>query len=101
MVINFIVIKFTGNIQLVINEIEINKWNRAEGLGINLVPFKTILAYSNDISFGIAFKNILGNIIPFLPMRFLIPMAFPSQRNILKTMGCCLFLISVVGAIIV
>lgn len=93
MVINFIVIKFTGSIQQIINNIEVNKVNREGGLGINLVPFKTIWAYTSDIGFGIALKNVLGNIIPFVPMGFLIPLAFPSQRNIMKTMVSCLFLI--------
>lgn len=93
MVINFIVIKFTGNIQLIINNIQSNKMNREAGLGLNLVPFKTIWAYTSDLGFGIALKNILGNIIPFVPMGFLIPMAFPFQRSLIKTMVSCLFLI--------
>lgn len=91
MVLNFIVIKFNGNIYDVINTIRLNI--ERGGSGVNLVPFRTIGTYISDINFGIALINILGNIIPFVPMGFLIPMAFPSQRNIIKTMISCFLLI--------
>lgn len=97
LVLNFIVIKFNGNIQYVINTIQSNmiRRNRGESF-VNLVPFRTIGTYIGDLSFGIAFMNILGNIIPFIPMGFLIPMVFPSQRNIIKTMiSCFLFILSI------
>ena len=94
LVLNFIVIKFNGDIQHVINTIQSNMWRRDQGgLNANLVPFRTIETYISDLSFGIAFRNILGNIIPFIPMGFLIPMAFSSQRNIIKTMISCFLLI--------
>ena len=87
LVLNFIVVKFNGNIQDVINTIQWNMANRNEGAtGANLVPFRTIKAYISDLSYGISYINILGNIIPFIPIGFLIPMAFPSQRNIIKTL---------------
>jgi len=71
-----------------------NMERRSQGeSGANLVPFRTIKAYIDDIRFGIAFRNILGNIIPFIPMGFLIPAAFPSQRNIVKTLISCFLLI--------
>ncbi|MCM3358045.1 VanZ family protein [Psychrobacillus sp. MER TA 171] len=94
LVLNFIVIKFNGNIQHLINTIQMNMERRAQGeSSANLVPFRTIKAYIDDISFGIAFINILGNIIPFIPLGFLIPAAIPSQRNIIKTMISCFLLI--------
>ena len=93
-VLNFIVIKFNGDIRDVINTIQLNMWRRDQGgLNANLVPFRTIETYISDLSFRIAFMNILGNIIPFIPMGFLIPMGFPSQRNIIKTMISCFLLI--------
>ena len=94
LVLNFIVIKFNGDLQDVINTIQSNMERRNQGeSGANLVPFRTIEAYISDLSFGISFRNILGNIIPFIPMEFLIPMAFPFQRNIIKTMISCFLLI--------
>ncbi|TDY05470.1 UNVERIFIED_CONTAM: glycopeptide antibiotics resistance protein [Lysinibacillus xylanilyticus] len=94
LVLKFIVIKFNGDIQDVINTIQSNMERRDQwGLSANLVPFRTIETYISDLSFSIAFMNIFGNIIPFIPMGFLIPMAFPSQRNIIKTMISCFLLI--------
>ena len=85
--LNFIVIKFNGDLQHVINTIESNMDRRNQGeSAANLVPFRTIETYISDLSFSVAFMNIFGNIIPFIPMGFLLPMAFPSQRNIIKTM---------------
>lgn len=94
MLLIFIVFKFDGSIQMVINTIEMNMYRRElGGLTANLIPFRTIEAYIGDINQGISFVNILGNIIPFIPMGFIIPMAFPSQRNIIKTMFYCLLII--------
>jgi glycopeptide antibiotics resistance protein len=94
MLLIFIVIKFDGNIASVINTIQSNAEWRAEGeSAINLVPFRTIGTYTSNFFSSIAFENILGNIIPFIPMGFIIPMAFPSQRNIIKIMISCLLLI--------
>ncbi len=81
---------FNGNIYSVIATIETNK---DRGLNVNLVPFRTISAYIRDMQYGISLINILGNIIPFIPMGFIIPMAFPFQRNLIKTMSTCLLLI--------
>ncbi|KZN99330.1 VanZ family protein [Bacillus badius] len=94
MLLNFIVIKFNGNINGVIDTIQSNTERRAAGeSAVNLVPFRTIDTYVSDVNSGVPFINILGNIIPFVPMGFIIPLAFPSQRNIIKTMISCLFLI--------
>jgi glycopeptide antibiotics resistance protein len=84
------VIKFDGNILSVINTVEMNKQG---GLSVNFVPFRTIGAYISDIQYGIYLINILGNIIPFIPMGFIIPMAFPFKINLLKTMITCILLI--------
>lgn len=94
MVLNFIVIKFNGNIYAVMNTIEMNMSRRAmDGEGINLVPFRTIGTYITNLSFGVALSNIVGNIIPFIPLGFLLPMAFPSQRKIMRTMVTCFLII--------
>ena len=92
--LNFIVIKFNGDIQDVINTIQSNIIRRNQGESFaNLVPFRTIETYISDLSFSVAFMNIFGNIIPFIPLGFLMPMAFPSQRNIIKTMISCFLII--------
>lgn len=49
----------------------------------NFVPFKTILYYlSGNQSFGIAKENILGNIIAFGPLGFLLPLVFKRLKKI-------------------
>ncbi|PIC84907.1 hypothetical protein CSV72_16415 [Sporosarcina sp. P20a] len=94
LVINFVVVKFNGNINHTINTVLMNIMRRAEGgSNYNLIPFQTVRMYLTDLSFGVAFLNILGNIIPFIPMGFLIPKAFSSQRRMIKTMFTCFLLI--------
>jgi glycopeptide antibiotics resistance protein len=48
------------------------------GLGVpvsmNLIPFKTILPYVGDVSYSkVAIRNLLGNILLFLPFGLLLP----------------------------
>lgn len=94
LVINFVVVKFNGNINHTINTVQMNIMRRAEGgSNYNLIPFQTFRMYLTDLSFGVASLNILGNIIPFIPMGFLIPKAFSSQRRMIKTMFTCFLLI--------
>ena len=90
MLLIFIVFKFNGDVYSVINTIQTNK---DRGVGVNLIPFSTIGAYISDINYSVSINNILGNIIPFIPMGFIIPMAFPSQRNVFKTITSGLLLI--------
>lgn len=45
----------------------------------NYVPFKTILMYlGGHPGWGVALVNLLGNIIPFMPIGFLLPLLFRS-----------------------
>ena len=84
-----VVIKFTGDINIVIDTI---RSNRLQGTGINLVPFRTISSYTGNMN-SLSFFNIFGNIIPFIPMGFLLPMAFTSQRTLKRTMITCFLII--------
>ncbi|PPA70922.1 VanZ family protein [Jeotgalibacillus proteolyticus] len=94
LLLNFVVIKFNGNINELIDTIQSNKQWREQGeAAINLVPFRTFDIYINNINSGFAYKNILGNIIPFIPMGFLIPAAFFSKMKILKTLFSCFVVI--------
>jgi heavy metal sensor kinase len=43
----------------------------------NYVPFKTILSYLRGYpGWGVALVNLLGNIIPFMPLGFLLPLLY-------------------------
>lgn len=100
LVINFVVVKFNGNIHQTIHTMQMNIMRRAEGgSNFNLIPLQTISMYIDDLSFGIALVNIVGNIIPFIPMGFLIPMAFHSQRKMIRTMFSCFLLIITIECI--
>ncbi len=52
---------------------------------INLILFDTIKPYLNMISHQFAFKNIVGNILAFVPLGFFISLLF-FKKNIIKTM---------------
>ncbi|MFI3230757.1 MAG: VanZ family protein, partial [bacterium] len=53
-------------------------------LNINLILFDTIKPYLNMISHQFAFKNIVGNILAFVPLGFFMSILF-FRKNIIKT----------------
>ncbi|OPX46269.1 VanZ like family protein [Ruminiclostridium hungatei] len=59
------------------------RYGRAAGLrGINLIPFSTIMQYlTGYMTTRSVIINLLGNIIAFMPMGFLLPLAFTSVRS--------------------
>lgn len=80
----FVVIKFNGSIDRVISI----KESRDSGYwNYNLYPFRTITRYLEDIFHSYAYMNILGNIAPFVPMGFLIPIISKKYINALKTIS--------------
>ena len=88
----FVVIKFNGSI----DRVELIKASRDLGAwNYNLFPFRTITAYFKNISDSYAYINILGNVVCFVPMVFLIPMNFKKYRNSLKTI--LIFIICIIG----
>jgi glycopeptide antibiotics resistance protein len=49
----------------------------------NFIPFKTILYYlGGNQSFGVAKDNLLGNIIAFGPLGFLLPIVFKRLKKV-------------------
>ncbi|WP_394626993.1 VanZ family protein [Bacillus cereus] len=101
LLINFVVFKFFGNVQDVINMAYDNYTNVHElgGDRANLIPFKTINSYSSTMDIESSFINIIGNIIPFIPLGFLIPIVFPSKRKFIKSMIICLIIIITIEVI--
>lgn len=96
-IINFVVIKFFGNIQSVIDRIEMVRAQKVDGYwNLQLVPFRTITSsinsffrFGTDHPASIAF---IANIILFVPMGFLIPFVL-RKSSFLKTMGISLGII--------
>jgi len=51
--------------------------------GVNFIPFKTILYYlGGNQSFSVAVENILGNILAFSPLGFLLPILFNKYKKL-------------------
>lgn len=61
----------------------------------NLIPFKTILNFIQNIDhigFDVLFYNLAGNVAAFMPLGFLLPMAF-RRLNAVKTYAIAFILI--------
>lgn len=94
LLINFVVFKFFGDINAVKNNIQSSYDNiKMGGSNVNLVPFRTIVSYGSDLHINVFFINIIGNIIPFIPLGFLIPIVFQSNEQFIKTTIVCLGII--------
>jgi len=83
----FVVIKFDGSISSIYERINAINVSRSEGLwNCNLIPFKSISHYWHHISRPHGYQNILGNILPFIPMGILISINFYKLKGIIKTL---------------
>ncbi len=72
-----VTIKFRGSVSALADKICSTEF----GTNYNLVPFKTIGTQLEHISEGWAVINILGNIIPFVPFGFLLPVCFKKTKT--------------------
>lgn len=86
-----VIIKFTGSFSELFAKIESTPF----GTNYNLIPFRSIGEQLNHFSEGWARFNLLGNIIPFVPFGFLLPMisekANSLRRILLFGLGFVLF----------
>ena len=86
LLILFVVIKFDGSINSISDRIDSIKESRSEGFwNYNLVLFRSISHYLLHITSSHGYMNIIGNIVPFIPLGFLIPMNFNKYRTLVKT----------------
>ncbi|MEY8302833.1 VanZ family protein [Anaerosalibacter bizertensis] len=91
----FIAVKFKGSFYELVDRINSIKSNREEGIwNINMAPFRTMKPYLTNFFSMFAFKNILGNILPFIPFGFLLPIAY--NKNFFQVL-----LISFIGIIFI
>jgi glycopeptide antibiotics resistance protein len=85
-------VKFNGSIDRIISI----KENRSAGYwNYNLIPFRSITPYLKNLTDSYAYTNILGNILSFVPLVFLIPIIFKKCRKLVKTISICF--ISIIG----
>lgn len=72
-----IVLKFDGSFEKIISlHHSITENEQSKIKNINVIPFRSILPYLRNITEPYAFKNIMGNILPFLPLGFFISISF-------------------------
>lgn len=80
--------KFNFSINDIMEKIESVSQSRQQGAwNINLIPFQTIssqLHRLNSIPM-IVVKNLVGNIVIFVPFGFLLPMGYERMRKCYKT----------------
>jgi len=88
----FVVLKINGSTE----RIKIIKQSRDAGFwNYNVYPLRTITPYLEDITYTYAYMNILGNIIPFVPLGIFIPIIFKRYRNLKKAL--VIFIICTIG----
>ena len=81
--------KFNLSINSIMEKIDSVRWNREQGAwNSNLVPFRTI---SSQLSLfrsipAIAIKNLVGNIVVFVPFGILLPMGYEKMRKCHRTL---------------
>jgi glycopeptide antibiotics resistance protein len=63
------------------------------GQSFNLIPFESIKLMWRSGDYWLIFKNVIGNILLFFPLGFLMPLVIKRMRSFLKTAGAG-FLIS-------
>jgi glycopeptide antibiotics resistance protein len=72
-----------------INEnIELGYWN------YNLVPFRSIKPYLKNLSNSYAYLNILGNIIPFMPIGLVLPQITSWKHKVI--VRNCIFMLLII-----
>lgn len=80
-----VIIKFRGSISEITNRIE--AYSVPNFVNYNLIPFRSIGVQLKNISEGWARFNLFGNIVPFIPFGFLLPIAFVKINSFWKVVG--------------
>lgn len=62
----------------------------------NLIPFASIFQLMRDTPITVAFENIVGNLVLFIPLGFLLPMLFKQLRRL----GAVLWRMALVSVVI-
>ncbi|MFV0239164.1 MAG: VanZ family protein [Lacrimispora sphenoides] len=82
----FVAIKFNGSFSDITSRVNSIIENRQNGIwNYNLVPFLSIAPQLRRITQWWALRNIMGNIILFIPLGFLIPLIYINAQRFYKT----------------
>lgn len=93
----FVVLKFDGSFERILSLHNSIIENEKDGLrNINLIPFRSISPYLRNITEPYAFKNIIANILVFIPLGFFV--SNKNSKNVFKTLAICLSVILSISA---
>ena len=88
----FGVLKFDGSFNTLQETIRTIEWNREMGItNANIVPFRTIMVQIEHANSIWALKNLLANVLLFMPWGFLLPLMHERLKTIIPFM--CLSLV--------
>lgn len=76
------VVKFRGSVAELIDRV--NSYCMDGATNYNLVPFRSIQNQVEHILQGWALINLLGNIVPFIPFGFLLPISYRKINTFYK-----------------
>lgn len=77
-----VVVKFKGSFYELSDRI--NSYSSYGSINYNLVPFRSMHTQIKYITQWWALKNLLGNIIPFIPFGFLLPITYRKLNSAIK-----------------
>lgn len=81
----FVVVKFKGSFEEL--GLRISAYAGEGAVNYNLIPFRSIGTQLEYITEWWALKNILGNIIPFMPFGFLLSMVYNKVDSLFRCLA--------------
>lgn len=78
----FVVVKFKGSVTELSDRV--NAYSMEGSINYNLIPFRSIGNQVAHIFQGWALINLLGNIVPFIPFGFLLPISYRRFNTFYK-----------------
>ena len=80
----FVVVKFKGSFYELSDRID--SYSSQGSVHYNLIPFRSVQTQIKYITQWWALKNLLGNIIPFIPFGFLLPITYKKFSSAIKVL---------------
>ena len=77
-----VILKFTGSVQDLLARMQAEPYGKT----YNLQPFATLKIQLRHLSEGWARFNLIGNTVPFLPVGFLLPMAYRKCSSLFRVL---------------
>lgn len=74
-----VVVKFKGSFYELIDRVD--SYSMHSSINYNIIPFRSMNTQITHITQWWALKNLLGNIIPFIPFGFLLPITYRKSSS--------------------